>query len=198
MILITSMPMAPARATTTRWNRWRCGAFLAKPARRSAVPRECWATPWAPPVSLRRLCALRQCRKVFCLERRDCKFRRTARRPASCANLARRRGFGACSNSARDSAASMAPSFSAMDKVFIAAASSVTEAGLSSARLGPRAGRLDLQSQIALLAVEELGLDFEALPRERIGVCLVATAGSLATDAEFWKDRDAVGGPSPT
>src|SRR5580704_4935212 len=85
-----------------------------------------------------------------------------------------------------------------MNKVFIAAASSVIEAGLSSARLGPRAGRLHLQSQMALLAVEELGLDFEALPRERIGVCLVATAGSLATDAEYWKHRDAVGGPSPT
>jgi 3-oxoacyl-(acyl-carrier-protein) synthase len=85
-----------------------------------------------------------------------------------------------------------------MDRIFIAAASSVTEAGLSLARLGSRAGRLDLQSRMALLAVEELGLDFDALPRDRIGICLATRAGSLATDAEYWKDRDAVGGPSPT
>jgi len=85
-----------------------------------------------------------------------------------------------------------------MDKIFIGAASSVTEAGLMLARLGSRAGRLDLQSQLALLAVEELGLDFDTLARDRVGICLVARGGSLATDAEYWKDRDAVGGPSPT
>lgn len=85
-----------------------------------------------------------------------------------------------------------------MDKIAIVATSQVTEADLKLARLGLRFGRLDLMSQLALLAVEELGVNFELLPRERIAICLAAKAGSLATDAEFWKGRDAAGGPSPT
>lgn len=74
----------------------------------------------------------------------------------------------------------------------------VTDADVRSARLGQRFGRLDLLSQLALLAVESLGLDFDTLPRERIGICLAARAGSLSTDVEYWNGRDAVGGPSPT
>jgi 3-oxoacyl-(acyl-carrier-protein) synthase len=85
-----------------------------------------------------------------------------------------------------------------MYKIVITAASQVTEADLPSARLGPRFGRLDLASQLALLAVEKLGINFDPLPRERIAICLVAKAGSLSTDVEFWKGRDALGGPSPT
>ena len=41
-----------------------------------------------------------------------------------------------------------------MDKIIITATSQVTEADLKSARLGMRFGRLDLSSQLALLAVE--------------------------------------------
>src|SRR5271154_3194362 len=85
-----------------------------------------------------------------------------------------------------------------MNEIYIAAAGSVTGADLSSARLGSRFGRLDLQSQLALLAVAALKINFGALPRDRIGICLAASAGSLATDLEFWKGRNAVGGPSPT
>lgn len=85
-----------------------------------------------------------------------------------------------------------------MNSLVITAASKVTPAEVKTARLGPRFGRLDPASQLALLAVESLGIDFEKLPRERIGICLAARAGSLSTDVEFWKGRDAVGGPSPT
>jgi 3-oxoacyl-(acyl-carrier-protein) synthase len=85
-----------------------------------------------------------------------------------------------------------------MDRIFITAASQVTEADARTARLGTRFKRLDLASQLALLAVESLGIDFDALPRDRIGICLGARAGSLAADLEFWRGRDAVGGPSPT
>jgi 3-oxoacyl-(acyl-carrier-protein) synthase len=85
-----------------------------------------------------------------------------------------------------------------MNKISIAAASVVTEAGLSSARLGRRFGRLDLQSQLALLAVASLKINFVALPLDRIGICLAASAGSLSTDFNFWKGRNGVGGPSPT
>ena len=85
-----------------------------------------------------------------------------------------------------------------MTNLVITAASKVTSADTKTARLGPRFGRLDPASQLALLAVEMLGIDFEQWPRERIGICLAARAGSLSTDVEFWKGRDAVGGPSPT
>ena len=80
----------------------------------------------------------------------------------------------------------------------ITATSRVVEADLKTARLGKRFGRLDLSSQLALLAVESLGVDFDLLPRERTGICLAASAGSLSTDMEYWQGRDAVGGPSPT
>jgi hypothetical protein len=85
-----------------------------------------------------------------------------------------------------------------MDKIVIAAASQVTEADLKSARLGTRFGRLDLSSQLALLAVESFAAQFEKFPRDRIAICLAARAGSLSTDFDFWQGRDAVGGPSPT
>jgi 3-oxoacyl-(acyl-carrier-protein) synthase len=85
-----------------------------------------------------------------------------------------------------------------MDRIFITAASQATEAGVHGARLGTRFRRLDLASQLALLAVECLGVDFDTQPRDRIGICLGARAGSLAADLEFWRGRDAVGGPSPT
>ena len=85
-----------------------------------------------------------------------------------------------------------------MDKIFINAASRATEADLPSARLGARFGRLDLSSQLALLAVEALGVDFEKFPLERVAICLAARTGSLSTDFDFWSGRDAVGGPSPT
>ncbi len=85
-----------------------------------------------------------------------------------------------------------------MNKIFIAAASIVTETDLPSARLGQRFGRLDLQSQLALLAVASLQIDFAKFPPDRLGICLVASAGSLTTDLNFWNGRSGVGGPSPT
>ena len=81
--------------------------------------------------------------------------------------------------------------------ISILAAAQVTETDVRSARLGTRFGRLDLASQMALLAVESLDANFDAWPRERIGLCLAARTGSLSTDVEYWKGRDAVGGPSP-
>ena len=85
-----------------------------------------------------------------------------------------------------------------MNKTVITATSSVTEADLPSARLGPRFGRLDLQSRLALLAAAALKIDFAALARDRIGIVLGASAGSLTTDFNFWSGRHDVGGPSPT
>jgi len=85
-----------------------------------------------------------------------------------------------------------------MNDIAIAAASVVTEAGLPAARLGPRFGRLDLQSRLALLAVASLQVDFAASPPDRTGICLAASAGSLSTDILFWKGRHDAGGPSPT
>ena len=85
-----------------------------------------------------------------------------------------------------------------MDRILISATSLVTEADVSTARLGKRFGRLDLASQLVLLAVEKLSIDFDVWSRDRIGICLAAQAGSLATDFEYWRGRDLVGGPSPT
>jgi 3-oxoacyl-(acyl-carrier-protein) synthase len=85
-----------------------------------------------------------------------------------------------------------------MDKIVIAATGQVTEADLKSARLGARFGRLDLSSQLALLAVELLAVNFHLFSRDRIAICLAAKSGSLSTDFDFWRGRDAVGGPSPT
>ncbi|HVU26414.1 MAG TPA: hypothetical protein VHG71_01600 [Verrucomicrobiae bacterium] len=85
-----------------------------------------------------------------------------------------------------------------MNKIFIAATHRVTATDLKSAKLGARFGRLDLQSQLALLAVEPFAVEFEKFPRDRIAICLATNAGSLTTDLEFWKGNDTVGGPSPT
>src|SRR5260221_5565373 len=85
-----------------------------------------------------------------------------------------------------------------MDNLVVSAASQVTEADLSAARLGPRFSRLDLASKLTLLAVESLAPKFDTVPRDRIGICLAARAGSLSTDVEYWKGRALVGGPSPT
>ena len=89
-------------------------------------------------------------------------------------------------------------SSSLMDNLVVTAANQVTNADLHAARLGPRFGRLDLTSRLALLAVESLSQHFDAMPRDRIGICLAARAGSLSTDVEYWKGRALVGGPSPT
>ncbi len=85
-----------------------------------------------------------------------------------------------------------------MDNPSVKATSLVTEADLAAAPRGMRFARLDWLSQYALVAVEALGVDFDSLPPERIGICLAAHAGSLSTDLEYWKGRDIVGGLSPT
>lgn len=85
-----------------------------------------------------------------------------------------------------------------MDKLFITAANVVAETDLRDARLGPRFGRMDLTSQLALLAVEPLAVGFDSIERDRIAICLAAQASSLVTDVEYWKGRNAAGGPSPT
>jgi 3-oxoacyl-(acyl-carrier-protein) synthase len=91
----------------------------------------------------------------------------------------------------------MGQSFSAMLKLVITAASSVTEADVRDVRLGQRFGRMDLTSQLALLAVEPMAGSFEP-NRDRIAICLAARTSSLSTDAEYWNGRDTAGGPSPT
>ena len=80
----------------------------------------------------------------------------------------------------------------------VTATSEVFGEDVASARLGSRFGRMDLASQLALLAVEKLGVNFDEWPRDRIAICLASSAGSLATDAEYWQGRDQAGGPSPT
>ena len=85
-----------------------------------------------------------------------------------------------------------------MNKLVITAASRITDADGSASRLGARYSRLDAMSQLTLLAVEALGVDFDALPRDRIGICLAARAGSLSTDVDFWNGRHVAGGLSPT
>jgi len=93
-----------------------------------------------------------------------------------------------------------------VNPISIHSASHVTEADLAGARLearlgatlGKRFGRLDLPSQLALLAVASLKVDFAAWSAERVAICLAASAGSLPTDVNFWIGRDGVGGPSPT
>jgi len=85
-----------------------------------------------------------------------------------------------------------------MNKVVISAAGAVTDADLATAKMGSRFGRMDLLSQLALLSVESLGIDFDTMARSRIGVCMSVSAGSLSTDIEYWKGRNEIGGPSPT
>jgi 3-oxoacyl-(acyl-carrier-protein) synthase len=85
-----------------------------------------------------------------------------------------------------------------MNRIVIFAASAVTDVDLATAKMGSRFGRMDLLSQLALLSVESLGIDFESMDRSRVAVCMSVSAGSLATDIEYWKGRREVGGPSPT
>jgi len=85
-----------------------------------------------------------------------------------------------------------------MDKLVITASNIVNADDARTARLGTRFGRMDLMSQLALLAVEPFAPQFESIARERIAICLAARTSSLATDAEYWKGRDNTGGPSPT
>jgi 3-oxoacyl-(acyl-carrier-protein) synthase len=85
-----------------------------------------------------------------------------------------------------------------MHNLVIRAASKVSGEDVRTARPGKRFGRMDLMSQLALLAVDWLGIDFNGLPRERIAICLGTKTGSLSTDLEYWKGRDVAGGPSPT
>ena len=82
--------------------------------------------------------------------------------------------------------------------LIISSRSTVTSADVAAARLGTRFGRMDLASQLALLAVEPFAKHFDSMPRERIAICLATRASSLSTDVEYWKGRDAAGGPSPT
>jgi 3-oxoacyl-(acyl-carrier-protein) synthase len=86
----------------------------------------------------------------------------------------------------------------AMSNAIITAANPVTSADLPHARLGQRFGRMDLTSQLALLAVEPLADRFDSFARDRIAVLLAARTSSLSTDVEYWKGRDNAGGPSPT
>jgi len=85
-----------------------------------------------------------------------------------------------------------------MSNLVITAVSITSDAEVPNARLGQRFGRMDLTSQLALLAVEPLALGFESFARDRIAICLAARTSSLPTDTEYWKGRDAAGGPSPT
>jgi 3-oxoacyl-(acyl-carrier-protein) synthase len=85
-----------------------------------------------------------------------------------------------------------------MNKVLVTSTSAVTQADLPNAKMGSRFGRMDLLSQLALLSVESLGVNFESMDRTRIAICMAVTAGSLPTDIEYWKGRREPGGPSPT
>jgi len=85
-----------------------------------------------------------------------------------------------------------------MISLFITAANSVTSADVATARLGTRFGRMDLPSQLALIAVEPFAPHFDALARDRIAIVLAARSGSLPTDIAYWQGRDSVGGLSPT
>ena len=82
--------------------------------------------------------------------------------------------------------------------ISVIARGSATEADLPNARLGQRFGRLDLQSQLSLLAVANLQVDFSRYAAGRVGIVFAASAGSLSTDVNFWNSRTGIGGPSPT
>lgn len=85
-----------------------------------------------------------------------------------------------------------------MDNFVVTPTVNVNSDDVPVARLGNRFGRMDLMSQLALLAVEPLAAQFESIARDRIAICLTARTSSLATDLEYWKGRDNTGGPSPT
>jgi hypothetical protein len=86
----------------------------------------------------------------------------------------------------------------AMSNAFIIATNSVTSADVAAARLGTRFGRMDLASQLSLLAVEPFAPHFDSFARDRIAIVLAARAGSLPTDVAYWNARNEPGGLSPT
>lgn len=85
-----------------------------------------------------------------------------------------------------------------MNKISIAAAHTASQAEVAAARLGQRFGRMDLSSQLCLLAVEPFAPLFDNFSRDRIAVVIATRAGSLPTDVTYWAGRDAAGGLSPT
>jgi len=85
-----------------------------------------------------------------------------------------------------------------MSNAFVIATNSVTSADVANARLGTRFGRMDLASQLSLLAVEPFAPHFDAFARDRIAIVLAARTGSLPTDVAFWNVRNEPGGLSPT
>lgn len=85
-----------------------------------------------------------------------------------------------------------------MSNAFILATNSVTSADVTNARLGTRFGRMDLASQLSLLAVEPFSSHLDAFARDRIAIVLAARAGSLPTDVAYWNARNEPGGLSPT
>ena len=76
-----------------------------------------------------------------------------------------------------------------MDKLVIIAAHIVNGDDVRAARLGTRFGRMDLMSQLALLAVEPLAPQFESVARERIAICNTCGRGGRASGRE--KEGDA-------
>jgi 3-oxoacyl-(acyl-carrier-protein) synthase len=85
-----------------------------------------------------------------------------------------------------------------MSNAFIIATNAVTSADVAAARLGTRFGRMDLASQLSLLAVEPFAPHFDSIARDRIAIVLAARAGSLPTDVAYWSARNEPGGLSPT
>ena len=87
-----------------------------------------------------------------------------------------------------------------MNKAWIIATNSVAAPDLNASvvRSIPRFGRMDLTSQLSLLAVEPFAPHFESMARNRIAILLGTRAGSLSTDVSYWAGRDQPGGLSPT
>lgn len=81
---------------------------------------------------------------------------------------------------------------------FLLAINAVTRADLATARLGQRFGRMDLISQLSLLAVEPFAAHFDNFACDRIAIVIAVRAGSLPTDVAYWEGRDQPGGLSPT
>lgn len=86
----------------------------------------------------------------------------------------------------------------AMNNSFLLATKLVTRADLATARLGQRFGRMDLASQLSLMAVEPFAAHFDNFARDRIAIVIAVRAGSLSTDVAYWEGRDQPGGLSPT
>jgi len=85
-----------------------------------------------------------------------------------------------------------------MSEIYVTAVNTVSQSEVADARLGTRFGRMDLTSQLCLLAVEPFAARIAALPRDRVATVLAARTGSLPTDVLYWEGRNEVGGLSPT